>query len=123
MDGGGAGSPLAEDASRQSIIRRILDWLTAGYPQGVPPTERYALIALLKRTLTDDEIEQVIASLTGADAPALDDGVITDEEIRAAVADVIEEAPSDHDLRAVSARLAAAGWPLEGTFGPPDGSL
>ena len=38
------------------MIRRILDWLTAGYPKGVPPTERYALIALLKRTLTDDEL-------------------------------------------------------------------
>ena len=55
------------------------------------------------------------------ESPALEDGVITDEEIRAAVAAVIEDEPSDEDLRAVSVRLAAAGWPLEGTFGTSDG--
>ncbi len=120
VDGGGDERPLAEDTSRQSLIKRILNWLTAGYPKGVPPTERYALIALLRRTLTDDEVKQVITSLTAADSPALEDGVITDDEIRAAVAAVIEDAPSDDDLRTVSVRLAAAGWPLEGTFGTPD---
>jgi uncharacterized protein DUF3349 len=29
---------------------------------------------------------------------------------------VIEDAPSESDLRKVSSRLAAAGWPLEGTL-------
>jgi hypothetical protein len=107
--------PDAHEPSHESVIKRVLHWLTAGYPKGVPPTERYALIALLHRTLTADEVLQVIADLTAEQSPALEDGVITDEEIRDMIAKVIEDAPSEDDLRKVSARLAAAGWPLEGT--------
>lgn len=115
------GTPPIEETSRRSLLRRILAWLTAGYPKGVPPTERYALIALLRRTLTDDEIEEVIASLTAGDSAAMEDGTITDDEIRAAVGAVLEDAPpSDDSLRTVSARLAAAGWPLAGSFAEPD---
>ena len=113
-------SPI-EETSRESLLQRILAWLTAGYPKGVPPTERSALIALLRRTLTDDEVKKVIASLTAADSTAMEDGTITDDEIRAAVGAVLEYAPpSDDSLRAVSARLAAAGWPLAGSFAGPD---
>jgi Protein of unknown function (DUF3349) len=110
--------PLADtrEASHESVIKRVLNWLTAGYPSGVPPTERYALIALLHRTLTTDEVQQVIATLTTEQSPALEDGVISDDEIRDMISKVIEDAPSESDLRKVSSRLAAAGWPLEGTF-------
>lgn len=108
----------SDDAGRQhkSLLRRILDWLTAGYPSGVPPTERYALIALLKRTLTDEDIQQIITRLTAENSAALADSVITDEEIREMTARVLEQPPSDEDINKVSARLAAAGWPLQGVF-------
>jgi hypothetical protein len=118
-----ASTPPSEQTSRKSLLQRILTWLTAGYPSGVPPTERYALIALLRRTLTDDEVKEVITNLTAEDSPALEDGIITDDEIQAAVATVLEDAPpSDDSLRTVSVRLAAAGWPLEGSFAQPDSS-
>jgi hypothetical protein len=42
--------------------------------------------------------------------------VISDDEIRDMISKVIEDAPSENDIRKVSARLAAAGWPLEGTL-------
>jgi hypothetical protein len=113
----GGTPPDAGDASHESVIKRVLNWLTAGYPKGVPPTERYTLIALLHRTLTADEVQQVIVALTAEQSPALEDGVITEDEIRDMISRVIEDAPSDSDLRTVSSRLAAAGWPLEGTFG------
>jgi|GEM_PF-457857 hypothetical protein len=106
----------SDEGSSESVIRRVLSWLTAGYPKGVPPTERYALIALLNRTLTADEVQQVINALTAEQSPALEDGVISDEEIRDMITKVIEDAPSESDLRKVSSRLAAAGWPLEGTL-------
>ena len=80
VDGGTR--PEAEEAPHESVIKRVLNWLTAGYPKGVPPTERYALIALLHRTLTADEVQQVIAALTAEHSPALEDGVITEDEIR-----------------------------------------
>jgi hypothetical protein len=104
------------EASHESLIKRVLSWLTAGYPKGVPPTERYALIALLHRTLTVDEVQQVIAALTAEQSPALEDGMISEDEIRDMIAKVLEDAPSEGDLRKVSSRLAAAGWPLEGTL-------
>ncbi len=111
VDGGTR--PEAEEAPHESLIKRVLNWLTVGYPKGVPPTERYALIALLHRTLTADEVQQVIGALTAEHSAALEDGVITEDEIRDMIANVIEDAPSDEALRKVSARLAAAGWPLE----------
>jgi hypothetical protein len=39
--------------------------------------------------------------------------VITEDEIRDMITKVVADAPRDEDLRKVSARLAAAGWPLE----------
>ena len=106
----------AGEASHESVIKRVLNWLTAGYPMGVPPTERYALIALLRRTLTADEVQHVIAALTAKESPALEDGVISEDEIRDMITEVMHDAPSEDDLRKVSSRLAAAGWPLEGTL-------
>jgi Protein of unknown function (DUF3349) len=113
---GGTQTNLGE-ASHESVITRVLNWLTAGYPKGVPLTERFALIALLHRTLTADEVQQVIAALTAEQSPALEDGVISEDEIRDMITKVIEDAPSESDFRKVSSRLAAAGWPLEGNFG------
>ena len=114
-----AGDTLTNSSEEphESLIRRVLNWLTAGYPEGVPPTERYALIALLHRTLTAGEVQEVIAALTAEQSPALADGVISEDEIRDMITKVMHDAPSESDLRKVSSRLAAAGWPLEGTFG------
>jgi Protein of unknown function (DUF3349) len=42
--------------------------------------------------------------------------MISEDEIRDMIAKVLEDAPSEGDLRKVSSRLAAAGWPLEGTL-------
>jgi Protein of unknown function (DUF3349) len=57
----GGGLTHAHEASHESVIKRVLNWLTDRYPRGVPPTERYALIALLHRSLTAEEVQQVIA--------------------------------------------------------------
>jgi len=114
VDGGTR--PEASKASHESVIKRVLNWLTAGYPKGVPPTERYALIALLHHALTAEEVHQVVAALTAEQSPALEDGVISHDEIRDMIAKLVEEAPNEDDIRKVSARLAAAGWPLEGNL-------
>ncbi|WP_344808255.1 DUF3349 domain-containing protein [Microlunatus ginsengisoli] len=112
-------TPAAGD-TRPSLLRRILDWLSVGYPTGVPPTERVALLALLNRTLTEAEVAEVITRLTAEGGEPLADGVISEDEIRQSATDVLHEAPTDDDLRKVSVRLAAAGWPLEGTFARPE---
>ena len=112
------GGPLAHarEVSHESVVKRVLNWLTAGYPKGVPPTERYALIALLHHALTAEEVHEVVAALTAEQSPAREDGVISHDEIRDMIAKLVEEAPNEDDIRKVSARLAAAGWPLEGNL-------
>ena len=40
----------------QTVLDNVLGWLHKGYPEGVPPKDYFALLALLKRSLTEDEV-------------------------------------------------------------------
>ncbi len=42
----------------QTVLDNVLGWLHKGYPEGVPPTDYFALLALLKRSLTEEEVIQ-----------------------------------------------------------------
>jgi Protein of unknown function (DUF3349) len=101
-------------ARTDTVFGRVLGWLTAGYPDGIPAPDRFAVVALLKRRLTDEQIHQIIEILTAAEARS-SEAVVTDAEIADLTGRVLSEKPSADDLARVSARLAAAGWPLEGT--------
>lgn len=110
------------DKSR-SLIGRIIDWLTAGYPEGIPPADRFPVIAVLKRRLSDDDVRQIVTALTAKGSPAMADGTITLDEVEEHIAHVLKEQPNDDEIRRVSARLAAGGWPLAGSENDePDGS-
>ena len=78
-------------------------------------TDRFAVIALLKRRLTDDQIHEIVDVLTGDTASVRTESYITDAEIEELTRRVMSEEPGADELARVSARLAAAGWPLEGT--------
>ncbi|QDP97019.1 DUF3349 domain-containing protein [Microlunatus elymi] len=95
-----------------SVIDRVLGWLTDGYPDGIPSRDRFAVIAVLKRRLTDDQILEIVAELTVRDSPALTDGEIGQAEVEELITRVLQEQPSAEDVHRVSARLAAGGWPL-----------
>lgn len=97
-----------------SVVGRVLGWLTAGYPDGIPATDRFAVIALLKRRLTDDQVREIARELTAHDSPALSNGEIGQDEIEELIHRVLQEKPSEDDIRRVSAQLAAGGWPLAG---------
>ncbi|WP_066898099.1 DUF3349 domain-containing protein [Mycolicibacterium houstonense] len=92
-----------------SFLDNVLSWLRAGYPEGVPHTDQFALLALLTRSLTEDEVVQathnILRSSTG-------DSPVTDDEIRAAVQDIIDKEPNPEEIHQVAARLASVGWPL-----------
>jgi hypothetical protein len=93
-----------------AFLENVLAWLHKGYPEGVPPKDYYPLLALLKRSLSDDEVVRAAQSiLRQADF----DTPVTDEQIRDAVRDVIEKDPNPEELHQVAGRLAAVGWPLE----------
>jgi hypothetical protein len=89
-----------------SIVSNIIDWLRAGYPDGVPEHDYLPLFALLGSHLTDDEVQAI------ADALAVDGEPNTAEHIHAAINDITQEKPLDVDIARVRARLAAGGWPL-----------
>ena len=93
----------------------VLRWLTAGYPEGVPPQDRIPLVALLRRRLTEAQVQEVIRALVDPKSGALEDGVINRDEISASVTDVKGAQPTEEDIERVAEKLAAGGWPLDET--------
>jgi hypothetical protein len=97
-----------------AFLRSIVDWLRAGYPEGVPHVDYIPLFALLGSQLTDAEVGAIaeeLASSTDHDSA---------EAIRSAIKTVTHAAPKDSDIARVRARLAAGGWPLAAPKRPSD---
>ncbi|PPH05223.1 hypothetical protein C5C44_03810 [Rathayibacter sp. AY1F6] len=97
---------LAEPDTREGLVARIVRWLRAGYPAGLPEQDFVPLLALLRRRLTDEEVAEVAAGLA-ADAPA------SRADVGTAIAGVTSELPSEEDIERVRRSLAALGWPEE----------
>ena len=98
---------------RGTVINRVLNWLEVGYPDGIPRPDRFPLVALLRRRLTEEQTREVIEQLTaGTVMEGRGDDPITAEEIENLIQLHLREAPSHGEVARVSAKLAAAGWPL-----------
>ncbi|MDX6319774.1 MAG: hypothetical protein QOD35_3174 [Nocardioidaceae bacterium] len=93
-----------------NVVQRILRWLRAGYPEGVPQQDYVALLGILRRTLTPIEMSRVVDELV-ADA-ASGDQALTGDLVQQRISDVVKGAVDERDVERVSARLAAVGWPL-----------
>ena len=89
-----------------AFLAKIVSWLRAGYPDGVPEHDYIPLFALLGSQLTDDEVTLI------ADELAFSSGPDSAKEIRKAVSAIKGTAVSDSDIARVRSRLAAGGWPL-----------
>lgn len=88
------------------FLHAIIDWLRAGYPDGVPESDYIPLIALLRRRLSDDEVHLIAAELASTgDFPA--DTV----DIQVMITKVTHELPAEPDVVRVQSRLEAHGWP------------
>ncbi|NIZ93257.1 DUF3349 domain-containing protein [Kineococcus rubinsiae] len=92
-----------------TVVGRVVDWLRAGYPSGVPRQDYVALLGLLRRKLTDAEVHQIAGELVGL---AQQGEVITTADVERLINDATLDAPSEADVARVSAHLAAGGWPL-----------
>ncbi len=92
-----------------SFLRRAIDWLRAGYPAGIPEQDYVALLGVLHRSLTEDEVSSIAEELAGHAAP---EQPITESDIRHLIATRAFEGASAEDVARVSARLAGGGWPL-----------
>ncbi|MGJ6979633.1 DUF3349 domain-containing protein [Aestuariimicrobium soli] len=99
-----------------SIISKVVGWLTAGYPQGVPAQDMLPLLEVLRRRLTPGEVDDVAQRLAEAQVVP-----VTAEQIREMVLTVVREQPSDDDVHRVASHLALGGWPLAtADFGRPE---
>ena len=64
---------------QHEVVDNVLDWLHEGYPHGVPPKDYFPLLALLMRTLAEDEVVKAAATiLREADFET----PVTEEQIR-----------------------------------------
>lgn len=88
------------------FLDAVVAWLRAGYPEGVPPTDYFPLLALLSRRLTGEEVKAVAGELMRrGDFDHVDIGVL--------ITQVTDQLPSPDDVERVRERLAAKGWPLD----------
>jgi hypothetical protein len=88
------------------VVGKIIDWLRAGYPEGVPSVDYIPLFALLGSQLTEADVSAVADELANEVDPE------SKEAIKRAITAVTDHQPSDADVARVRARLAAGGWPL-----------
>jgi len=88
------------------FLARIVAWITAGYPEGVPGPDRVPLLALLKRRLTDDEVKAVAEAL-------IDRSEFDQVDIGVLITELTDDLPTPEDIERVRNRLAAKGWPLD----------
>ena len=99
---------MAED--HPAFVENVVGWLHDGYPHGVPPKDYFPLLALLMRSLTEQEVVNAASTIlrqSDFDTP------VSEAQIRDAIQQVIEKEPNTEEVRQVAARLASVGWPLE----------
>ncbi|HXO82375.1 MAG TPA: DUF3349 domain-containing protein [Mycobacterium sp.] len=88
------------------FLTSVVAWLRAGYPEGIPPTDYFPVLALLSRRLSNDEVKVVASDLMQrGDFDHVDIGVL--------ITQLTDELPSPVDIERVRERLAAKGWPLD----------
>ena len=88
------------------FLTSVVAWLRAGYPEGIPPTDYFPVLALLSRRLSHDEVKAVARGLMQRDGfDEIDIGVL--------ITQMTDHLPSPDDIERVRERLAAKGWPLE----------
>lgn len=86
------------------FVTRMVAFVRAGYPHGVPKAGYIPLLALLRRQLSDDEAASVALELADRGGRNIDTA-----DIGVAVTRVTDELPSPADLERVQRRLGAIG--------------
>jgi len=96
---------------RSNFLTRAVGWLRAGYPAGVPRQDYVALLGVLRRKLTEEEVRKIAFELAGQSVQGGADP-ITAADIEAMISSSVLQEASPEDVVRVSAHLAAGGWPL-----------
>lgn len=98
----------------KSRARKVLDWLRAGYPGGVPGPDRVPLLALLRNTpLSEEEVREVVREIVSEERDAAPGHLIDRDEIEKFIEGVAHHEGGPENIARVADVLAAAGWKLE----------
>ncbi|MFI7540782.1 DUF3349 domain-containing protein [Actinoplanes sp. NPDC049599] len=97
--------------SRSNFMVRAVEWLRAGYPTGVPRGDYVALLGVLRRKMTEDEVRAFAIDLADQSVLAGDDPIST-ADIEQMISSALLQEATPEDVVRISARLAAGGWPL-----------
>jgi hypothetical protein len=89
-----------------NFLSKIVNWITSGYPEGVPGPDQVPLFALMRQRLTDDEVKAVAKEL-------MDRGEFDHVDIGVLITQITDELPAPTDVERVRNRLSAKGWPLD----------
>lgn len=98
-----------------TMVARVIAFLRAGYPDGVPSRDYIPLLALLRRRLTDEDVVAVADALAASTGSSVD-GI----DVRVAITKLTDELPSVEDTERVKQRLVAVGWPVADDFERPE---
>jgi hypothetical protein len=93
------------------VVARMVAFVRAGYPRGVPATDYVPLLGLLRRRLSDDEVVAVASELVRHGTMPIDG-----TDIRVAINKITDEMPSPADTDRVRRRLEAAGGQVSDDF-------
>lgn len=105
---------------QRNVVNRVIDWLSVGYPEDVPPQDRAAVMAVLRRRLTDQQLEEVIRRLMASRA-ARGEEYVSDQRINEYIRKVVDDVPSPQEIDRVARILGAHGLLIsERHFGPDD---
>ena len=99
-----------------SPVAKILNWLKAGYPEGIPEHDIPSVLLVLQRNLSDGEIETIADDLA-LQSVSRDLQPVTADHIREMVREHALQSATADDLHRVSAVLARGGWPLATELG------
>jgi hypothetical protein len=88
------------------FLSSIINWVRAGYPEGVPDVDYIPLFALLGSQLSEDDVKAIAQELENESDPE------SAAAIMKAITAVTDHQASDADVARVRSRLAAGSWPL-----------
>jgi uncharacterized protein DUF3349 len=99
-----------------NVLQRVLDWLHAGYPEGVPQQDYYPLLAFLTRQMSTDDVVEVVGALK--EEREVPEDRPPSEDVREALEAVTNSQVLEEDIRRIEEYLRNRGWESES---PSDG--
>src|SRR6478752_9445093 len=88
-----------------SLLNSVLEWLRAGYPDGVPGPDRVPLLALLRNTpLSKDELKSIVSEIADEESHAPSDHQIGKDEIERFIEEHTHHDAGPENVRRVAAK-------------------